>query len=532
MFSRRVPMVSLDRQHVLTAPRGGRSHVPPDSGIGVVDMHARVQRQAEHSTTSDANVHAAARLGTSGPGGRLPHASTIQRAFGRHDVSKVVAHLDGRAAQGAETMGALAFTRGEHVAFRGAPDVRLAAHEAAHVVQQRAGVRLSGGVGRAGDRHERLADEVADRVAAGGSAEPMLDRMVGSSRSKSNPATAPAVQCYSVLGVNKLMANMPARRPWFGYPYAVVTGGNLIAQTPRVNVGGNHEFLDANGSNTAWTQQAGNGFGLRVSGNNDMAIEDSDLTNRQPKVFYATQAVVDASNRALQATQSRFRLVRDGNTTVTILTGWWSQTVLGQVTPTLDNGNADNAPQNCNAMGAAVMGWDSQEIVRAAERRAVGAAKRIAPTAGAEYQRWEDNRNDARDVSEVFNPLAQEYVQNRDSWAAWWQGANRYAAPSVGQSYVIYTLGDGGPNARGQVRDYESNQVRNLNWSFHFGGVVAKSGDDRVTLENYARGDNRQDNADPRWYFQMYGTAQGQSFHEFYKAKNDYANPITMAVSR
>lgn len=67
---------------------------------------------------------------------------------------------------------------------------------------------------------------------------------------------------------------------------------------------------------------------------------------------------------------------------------------------------------------------------------------------------------------------------------------------------------------------------------FHFGGVVARSGNDRITLENYARGDNRADKPDPLWYFQMDGTAQGQSFHEFHKAKNDYANPLTGGVQK
>jgi hypothetical protein len=522
-------MVS-DRQHASRAQRGGTARVPPDSGIQLVDQHAGVQRQVEHAPTRDAHVHAAAQLGTSGPGSRLPHASTIQRAFGRHDVSSIVAHVDGRAGRGAEAMGALAFTRGEHVGFRVGPDVRLAAHEAAHVVQQRAGVSLPGGVGRVGDRHERLADEVADRVAGGRSAEPVLDRMVGPRRSKPDRATAPAVQCYSVLAGDKLMANMPAKRPWFGYPYAVVAGADLIAQTPRQNVGGNHEFLDANGSNTAWTQQAGQGFGLRVSSDNQMAIEESDLTNRQPKLFFATQAVVTASNQALQAKHSKFALQRDANTTITILTGWHSQVVLAKVTPTFENGSADNAPQNCNAMGAAVMGGNSQAIVTDGEKRALTAAKQIAPHAGAEYKGWEDNKNDLREVEDVLNPLAREYVQNRNSRQVAAQGANRHANPAVGQAYMIYTLGVGGAGARGQVRDYESNQVRNLNWTFHFGGVVAQSGSDRVTVENYARGDNREDHADPRWYFQMYGTAEGQSFHEFFKGKNEYANPITVGV--
>jgi hypothetical protein len=73
-------------------------------------------------------------------------------------------------------MGAAAFTTGNHVAFAGSPDLRTAAHEAAHVVQQRGGVQLSGGVGAVGDRYEQHADAVAGLVVQGRSAERLLDQ--------------------------------------------------------------------------------------------------------------------------------------------------------------------------------------------------------------------------------------------------------------------------------------------------------------------------------------------------------------------
>ncbi len=57
--------------------------------------------------------------------------------------------------------------------------------------------------------------------------------------------------------------------------------------------------------------------------------------------------------------------------------------------------------------------------------------------------------------------------------------------------------------------------------------MVAVRGNDRIALENYARGDNRKTQPDPRWYFQMYGGKVGQSFHEA-NLGSSYANPITM----
>jgi hypothetical protein len=143
---------------------------------------APVQRRAESTTPVGAgDVHAAAAHGTSGSGTALPHLDRIQGLFGRHDVSHVQAYVGGSAAEGAEAMGAEAFATGDRVAFARTPDVHTAAHEAAHVVQQRGGVQLKGGVGKAGDRYEQHADAVADRVVRGESAEGMLDEMAGSS---------------------------------------------------------------------------------------------------------------------------------------------------------------------------------------------------------------------------------------------------------------------------------------------------------------------------------------------------------------
>ena len=129
-----------------------------------------VQRWAQSGSAPPwpARVHRAAHAGVTGPGERLPHHQAIQRSFGpAHDLSAVQAHVGGPAAHANTALHATAFTMGEHVAFQAPPDLWLAAHEAAHVVQQRGGVSLSGGVGRAGDPYERQADTVADRVVSG-----------------------------------------------------------------------------------------------------------------------------------------------------------------------------------------------------------------------------------------------------------------------------------------------------------------------------------------------------------------------------
>jgi hypothetical protein len=120
-------------------------------------------------------VQRAAAAATAGPGGALPHLDRIQSSFGGIDVSGVKAHTGAQAAAANASFGSDAFATGGDVAFASpAPDLHTAAHETAHVVQQRDGVQLKGGVGAAGDAYERHADAVADAVVAGRSAEGLL----------------------------------------------------------------------------------------------------------------------------------------------------------------------------------------------------------------------------------------------------------------------------------------------------------------------------------------------------------------------
>jgi Domain of unknown function (DUF4157)/Peptidase family M23 len=137
---------------------------------------AAVQRApAAARGTDPAGAHAIAGDGVRGASSRLPFHDRLQRAFGRHDLGGVVAQIGGAARDASHAMDAAAYAYGDRVAFAEAPDLHTAAHEAAHVVQQRAGVALPGGVGAAGDAHERHADAVADAVVRGASAEALLD---------------------------------------------------------------------------------------------------------------------------------------------------------------------------------------------------------------------------------------------------------------------------------------------------------------------------------------------------------------------
>lgn len=122
------------------------------------------------------SVGEVARAGFQGGSGRLPHMARIQASFGAHDLSGVRSFTGSGAAAASRALSAEAYASGDRVVFAdSAPSLHTAAHEAAHVIQQRAGIRLPGGVGIVGDPHERHADAVADKVVRGESAERSLD---------------------------------------------------------------------------------------------------------------------------------------------------------------------------------------------------------------------------------------------------------------------------------------------------------------------------------------------------------------------
>lgn len=107
-------------------------------------------------------------------------AASAGRQFG-HDFSRVRVHADPKSAEAASALSARAFTVHPHIVFgvgEYAPHTesgsRLLAHELTHVVQQQAGVHLLDGAGRPGDPYERHAEAVADSLAQGRPAGPLL----------------------------------------------------------------------------------------------------------------------------------------------------------------------------------------------------------------------------------------------------------------------------------------------------------------------------------------------------------------------
>lgn len=172
-------------------------------GLEAAPAHPAVQRRGADGQTDASGVHAAAARGVATAAGPLPFVDRIQRLFGRHDLSAVQAHTGAEATASARAMGADAYATGNQVVLGDRADLHTVAHEAAHVIQQRGGVQLHGGVGAVGDPYERHADQVADAVVQGRSAEALLDRYAGAGSSGAEitqRATSQSVQRMKVGG--------------------------------------------------------------------------------------------------------------------------------------------------------------------------------------------------------------------------------------------------------------------------------------------------------------------------------------------
>lgn len=148
------------------------------SGYGIQD-----DAEGPRTASEGANhARAVAMTPLSGSGGPLPYLDKIQSAFGHHDVSHVRSYDGASANEATATLNAKAYATGGSVVLGPNTNLHTVAHEAAHVIQQHAGVTLKDGFGRAGDIYEQHADAVADAVVAGRSAVGLLDTMAGSGK--------------------------------------------------------------------------------------------------------------------------------------------------------------------------------------------------------------------------------------------------------------------------------------------------------------------------------------------------------------
>lgn len=175
-------------------------------------------RAVQLEETPDGSGHSASRIGTpdgikevaaaglAGSPTTLPFAQQIQASFGSHEISGTRAFVGGEAGAASRQLGARAFATNDAVGFAETPSLRTAAHEAAHVVQQRSGAVPASGVGQAHDHYERHADMVADLVVGGQSAAPLLGGLAkgggpaAAVQFETGPVAAPPEMAVAIKG--------------------------------------------------------------------------------------------------------------------------------------------------------------------------------------------------------------------------------------------------------------------------------------------------------------------------------------------
>ncbi|HTQ79118.1 MAG TPA: DUF4157 domain-containing protein [Thermoanaerobaculia bacterium] len=503
----------------------------------------------------------AERFRAAAPGSGFPLPAVVQsrmEAYFGADFSRVRIHVDERAA----AMGALAFAHGSALHFApGRYDPvspagrRLLAHELAHVVQQRAGRARNpfpSGVALVSDPAlEAEAERMALR-AAGAFAAPSPASFISPISPTSGTRVA---QPYFKIKSGQVFTSPKTLPRDKGQARA------LVPEKPsfEAQVKGGNEFLTTTGKVRI---EAGTRVALRVSDDHQMAIEDTDLSGRQPKVFFATNKVIRASNAALDRVSSGFRLAQGGRS-VRILSAagvehtLWAVYPLARTVRRLPELSQITTNQNCNDLATAVIGIKTTshsvmlkpppgvpsgvgtinqqihytvadlvaKVLRKGETGFVYDMRRVAT-----HMEWKTGEGEKK-MRLAIDQISREYSKamakgSADDLLAKW-GINRHAAPAVGDAFVIHSVA---AENEGQITDWDSERTIVPKWPYHWGGVVARSGADVVTLENYARESGGSKSADPRWYFQMYGEKPGQSFHEAWKATGEFANPVTLTM--
>jgi len=417
-------------------------------GAGAVVLNA-VAAQLHDEPTSE--IHDAAELGTQGSGHSLPYLSQIQSSFGRHHVTGVQAYTGSKATSASEAMGAEAYATGSKVAFGGTPTMHTAAHEAAHIVQQRAGVSLKGGVGAAGDQYEQHADAVADMVVQGKSAEPLLDQMAPSG--SSGASVQKHVQRYAKVS---------------GKPYDRLSDDGKLAVVDHGKVG--------------WAESA--------NLNNTNVILKAQNSKAQVKETGGTIKVKPPGRSSPERTLSQFRMEEEAS----------AGTELDLVD---DCGTANQQLMGAKTAGswsfvAANKRGTTQEFTgesayQGDDRAPGGTVSTTEKLSGQIYIRIFErefgkklNRTDALKEWGKLSASKKRSLSRK-------YGINEFAKPKVGQGITI-----------GSERDIPG--AAGGGYNFHFGLNLVESGHDYITLEDY-------DSSGVKYYLDMYGPeSKGQAW--------------------
>ncbi|GEC10397.1 hypothetical protein SSP24_80520 [Streptomyces spinoverrucosus] len=467
------------------------------------------------------------------------------------DFSDVRLHTGTAAQRSAQELGARAYTSGSHVVIgQGGGDRHTLAHELTHVIQQRQGpvAGTDNGSGlKVSDPSDRF-EQAAERNARAALARPVPERDAGPAhegdRERSCGET-PHVQRYAVVHPGTAQYPVLGTVDANGRPGAAaqdffpgqVARPRMVKDPHTGEEEPVHSFVDADGNlNIEYRGQVP----LRLAGNLDLAVEDTGNDPRQAKTFFATEKRINQTNERLRGRVSldqtdNYMTLRRTTKILKIITRD-KELTLWQVVPvvnrpatvlrpaTQQRGLDVRLAQRCNEIATEVTG--KQGLADSGEGRYFNALAdvlgHLSPDRTAEQFRAPLERARQRAIAEhtdaaatalsgVMANMIRSVMAYRDDPAH----ADRLKA-----AYAKFKLNEFTPPAGigdvFMIKALKGNATSG-GLDFHFAGVVAKSGEDHVTMENYARHEEAKtlSGGDPQWYFQMYGPRQNmQSFHE------------------
>lgn len=549
-----------------SAAPSGRMSDSPGSRAG---MPRFLSPSASHSAVDEV-----ARDGTRGGGERLPYLAQLEQAFGsRHDLASVRAHHGEDSAAACDTLGADAYASGSSIAFRSAPGLWLAAHEAAHVVQQRHGLRPGAALAAPDEGLERQADAVANRVAAGGSAHDLLPR--------GDPqTTASAVQRYTVEA-------LPAGNAQVGEGRQTALLGAQSLYAASGLIGGANAKLQKAGKQGSYIELTAGGGSVSVDGNALTKVEprfltkpggahggtekanapggtDTEGTANGPMALWTDCGRSSAAVTGSSGGDDRSVVYRDNgvvklgkgidDSTVSDWIKGGPNAMANQVYMDLLPGfiaRADNAAfvvegvhydmktnTAAGALGGAAAGAGLGALagsfiggVGAGPGAVVGGIiGAIAGGIAGSQTKTKVFRKPATiaEAKTMYLALGNAGMDKFDKEA----GINFYANPEIGESYSMATEGD-----MPGFKSYPGEST----WNYHWAGVIMKDGSDNITLENFAvtaayaasKGVSSWNFIDRAWNFSMYGTTDSsQTFHAEHLASKTHGTHATSIAVR
>ncbi|MFC1421036.1 eCIS core domain-containing protein [Streptacidiphilus cavernicola] len=500
----------------------GRPAAAPLSGAWIQRIqHAAAPRTdaADHAQVQ----RAALELGINSPAEPLEQGlrTEMEQRFGGADFSGALVHKGPQARESAAVLEAKAFTSGPHIVVGGELTKKDWAHELAHFEDQQlgpvpgtdngAGVSMSS----SDDSGERHAEHKADQV-MGGPAPVQRSAAVPDRDDRSPSGQGPTVQRLHVIKAGS--AEYPTKHPdsedffvgqeknkersWFDERSASAPPKPHLVYKGEVD--------------------------LAVSDAFDLAVEHAGA-GQEPKTFFATDKQFSDSVKKLPGAHKGRGLSLSKTGRYLTIDGAGRKVTLYEIEPKFRKEKGGDktkgldvlVPQRCNEMLGLVTG--KYAMARAADSQYWDVLEkflvRLEPEGGWKGKFQEamarGGEGDSQSYLEITYAMSGRFQHLVQQDAAKAEavlkelGINKHApTPNVGDGMTTMAQPD-------------ANQAESMADSvpFHFGGAIAKSGKDYITMENYYR-EQHEDSVstisrnDPLWYFRMYGQEAGRTWHE------------------